>query len=455
MNNLAIINVIKFSELERTRIDAEFYLKQYIDVIRQIAKQEHLSLDGICLVTSGTTPQERDKELKNGTLLLKTVNVKNGYVDLSRRKFFINKILDEKLKSSQLQANDILINIVGATLDVIGRTAMIPKDFPKSNITQAMALVRVTNNFFIPEFLFTFFLSKFGKLQISRLARPTNQYNINHEELRSIIVPKISLSKQKIFRDHVSNFFKHRQQTIDLYDKSNYLLLNKLNLLNTKFKSPLSYVTSISKIKNENRLDSEFFQPKYEELLSKLSTFNLKPLSSIATRITQIQHIQYDMFYNYIEIGNVDIEFGDISYSSIKGKELPTNAKIGISGEELIISKVRPTRGAIGIIPRNYQDNFLCSSAFSVYKIPYPLREYVKIVLRSIVGKLQLEKPSKGTSYPVIDDEDVDSIMIPILSNKLMKTIADNVDNAEKTQVNTKRSISSSIDSLEKLVDSF
>ena len=207
MNNLEITNIVKFSELERTRIDAEFYLKQYLDIIHQITKQEYLPLDKICLVSSGTTPQERDNELKSGILLLKTVNIRNGYVDLARRKFFINQILDEKLKSSRLRTNDILINIVGATLDVIGRTAMIPKKFPKSNITQAMAIVRVTNNLFTPEFLFVFFLSKFGRLQISRLARPTNQYNINHEELRSIIVPKISLSKQRIFRDYVSNFF--------------------------------------------------------------------------------------------------------------------------------------------------------------------------------------------------------------------------------------------------------
>ena len=250
-------------------------------------------------------------------------------------------------------------------------------------------------------------------------------------------------------------FFKYRQQVIDLYAKSNFLLLDKLDLLNTKFMNPLSYVTSISDIKNANRLDSEFFQPKYEEMLSKLSTFNLKPLSSIATRITRKKQIQSDIFYNYVEIGNVDIGFGDISYTSIKGKNLPANARIEIGGDELIISKVRPTRGAIGIIPQNYQNNFLCSSAFSVYKIPYPLREYVKIVLRSIIGKLQLEKPSKGTSYPVIDDKDVDNIMIPILSNKLMKTIADNVNNAKKIQVNAKKTMSSNIDSLEKLFGSF
>ena len=53
-------------------------------------------------------------------------------------------------------------------------------------------------------------------------------------------------------------------------------------------------------------------------------------------------------------------------------KDLPPNAKIKLKGGELIISKVRPTRGAIGVVPDDCQENAVCSSAFVVIRNSLP-----------------------------------------------------------------------------------
>ena len=97
---------------------------------------------------------------------------------------------------------------------------------------------------------------------------------------------------------------------------------------------------------------------------------------------------------------------------------------IKIEGGELIVSKVRPTRGAVGIIPDDWGKSFVASGAFSIFLVSSPMREYLQVVLRSVVGKIQLEKPTTGTSYPTVTDEDIEELIIPIISESKQQQIA-------------------------------
>jgi restriction endonuclease S subunit len=113
---------------------------------------------------------------------------------------------------------------------------------------------------------------------------------------------------------------------------------------------------------------------------------------------------------------------------------LPPNARIPVKGGELIISKVRPTRGAIGIIPYCLGENLICSSAFSVFNVNSPLKEYLYVITRSIIGRLQLEKPTKGTSYPTIEDLDVEKLRIPLLPLSIQQEIASLVQQSHEAR---------------------
>ena len=53
------------------------------------------------------------------------------------------------------------------------------------------------------------------------------------------------------------------------------------------------------------------------------------------------------------------------------------------------------------------------------------MREYLQVVLRSMIGKLQLERPTTGTTYPTVTDRDVENIIIPILLTETQQKIAE------------------------------
>jgi len=314
---------------------------------------------------------------------------------------------------------------VGATLEVIGRVAIIPPNFPRANITQAMALIRLDEkqHDYLSEFLFSFLLSKFGQIQIAKLARPSGQYNLNHEEIRSILVPKISIDNQRMFSKLVNNFFEQWENSITKFKNAENILLEKLDLLKWEPKTVQGFIKKSSNVSSSKRLDAEHFQPKYDKIIAKISKFETQKLEKLASQVMDFIKKIPDKNYNYIEISDVDPDIGEVGFTIRQGKELPVNAKINVNGGELIISKVRSTRGAVGVIP-NEISNGVCSSAFSIYKISSPMKEYVQVVCKSIIGKLQFEKNAKGTSYPVIEDEHVNEILIPILNTKEIENIS-------------------------------
>lgn len=90
---------------------------------------------------------------------------------------------------------------------------------------------------------------------------------------------------------------------------------------------------------------------------------------------------------------------------------------------DLVISMVRPIRGAITIIP-NELDNSLGSTAFYILEIASPLRDYLFIYLRTPLGLNQLGRPVVGAMYPTLKKQYIDELIIPIITEEKQKEIS-------------------------------
>lgn len=207
-----------------------------------------------------------------------------------------------------------------------------------------------------------------------------------------------------------------------------------------------------SQLAGEHRLDAEYFQPKYEAIIAHFRK-SARPLKDIASRSTKFVKIDPETEYKYIEISDINTGNGEITSNIAMGRDLPANAKMQINGGELIISKVRPTRGAVGIIPDEWKENFVASGAFSVFTVNYPRREYLQVVLRSLIGKLQLEKPTTGTSYPTVIDEDVENLLTPILPIKIQQKIAELVRKSHEARKKSKELLEEAKRKVEEMIE--
>ena len=110
------------------------------------------------LITKGASPTWQGVSYTDDTsqtLFVTSENVREGWIDLSERKY-LEDGFNEKQKRSMLKKGDFLINIVGAS---IGRAARYDLD-DKANINQAVALVRVSPEVINPDYLLVYLNSE-------------------------------------------------------------------------------------------------------------------------------------------------------------------------------------------------------------------------------------------------------------------------------------------------------
>ena len=131
----------------------------------------------------------------------------------------------------------------------------------------------------------------------------------------------------------------------------------------------------------------------------------------------------------YIEIGDVDIENKSII---LKDKKSIKGAIIA-PADSVLVSRVRPTRGAIVYLDKDY----VVSSAFSVIK-PKLFESSSKFLFywlgfsKDFIRYLQ--KKQKGSNYPSVRDNDILNFKIPLPPLKIQQKIVERLDAIKKAQ---------------------
>ncbi len=215
--------------------------------------------------------------------------------------------------------------------------------------------------------------------------------------------------------------------------------MEELNLVNYKPKHQLTFETFKKEIEQAKRFDAEYFQPKYAEIVERIESYE-GGFDVVKNQFNQNKVLskKNKEFYNYIEISDVNISNGEIISNKIDIKNIPANGKRKLFMNDLLISKVRPYRGAISFIDFE-KDNLLGSGAFTVLqeKKEYK-KEVLMIFLKTIFIKELLLRYNCGTSYPVIKDEDILNLKIPLIKPQTQTKIAQKIQESHKLRKESK-----------------
>lgn len=146
------------------------------------------------LITKGSSPtwQGISYTLTPEILFVTSENVREGFLDFSKKKY-LEKRFNEIQSRSILQKDDILINIVGAS---IGRAAIYT--LPDiANINQAVALVRCKKDI-IEIKLLNYFLNSIHALNIyNSMKKDVARANLSLQNISDIKIPLPSLPEQQ------------------------------------------------------------------------------------------------------------------------------------------------------------------------------------------------------------------------------------------------------------------
>ena len=130
-------------------------------------------------IGSGVTPRGgSDVFVDDGVFFIRSQNIRNNKVDMTDRKY-IPKSIDEKMRSSRVQKNDILYNITGAS---IGRSA-IYKSSLEANVNQHVCIVRIKEG--SPKFVQYALSSEVGARNLWGFQAGGNREGLNFQQLAS------------------------------------------------------------------------------------------------------------------------------------------------------------------------------------------------------------------------------------------------------------------------------
>lgn len=178
-------------------------------------------------ITKGESPHWQGfKYQETGVRFITSENVRDGFLDLQKSKF-VSEEFDSKLNRSRLSENDVLINLVGAS---IGRAAIVPSEALPANINQAVASITVDNAKILPSFLLHQILHPFIQRIIKGNIVEGARANISLANVRDLEVIIPNIKTQINFDNKVKAICSIKNQNLILSNK----LQNLFNLLLSK-----------------------------------------------------------------------------------------------------------------------------------------------------------------------------------------------------------------------------
>src|SRR3990167_2641755 len=425
---MAVFSVIKKSALEGAeRIDAEYYQPSYLEierVLKNTGLRAQLLRDLIKRpVVTGTTPKIREA-LGDGSDIkfIKTDSLREGQIVFDNADVLPVK---QSRKNSEPQSGDILVTIIGATYEIVGRAAKVFAEDPKMNINQNVVLVRPSDEI-LSGYLETFLRSKFGRHQLWQQSRQTEQVNLNCREVELIRVPVLSKSFQQDINELVEEAHSLLLQSEMIYSDAEKKLLQELGVKESDFEEELSYVVDVSEV--SERTDAEYFQPKYSKLVEKLRAKGSKKLGELISIKKGIEpgaeayQDEGKLFIRVSSLSKFGVQSVDQKYLSNElYQKLYTDFQPQV-GEILLTKDATP---GIAYVVTEAVEGIISGGILRLKLKTNIDTEYLALCLNSLVGQMQVERDAGGSVIKHWRPDQVKNIEIPFLPKETQQKIGE------------------------------
>jgi restriction endonuclease S subunit len=412
---------------EPKRIDSEYFKKEYLIEDKKRNRFKILLLSDLSFITDGQHGYHEVDENSD----IRHLTAKNA------KSFFANDIgvdriakwVDDNNKRSSLEAGDLILSTRGT----VGACAIVGKEILPANIDQDIARIKLTTDIIKHTVLATYINSKIGQDWIVRNQTGMVQQGIALWRIRQMPIPVFA----DIFQDKINGIIydskRKKQQSQDLYRQAEELLLETIGL---KDFQPSQTGTNIKSFKESflstGRLDAEYYQPKYEEVIAK------------------IREQQYDTLGNLVNIKK-SIEPGSDAYSDegLPFIRVSDYNKFGISITDKYLSdsyfkenaallkSLYPAKETIlfskdGSVGTAYmmRENIQAVTSGAILHLTVKDRskispEYLTLALNSEVVKMQAERDAGGSIILHWRVSEIENTVIPVVAYEIQCQIAE------------------------------
>ena len=414
-------SIVDFSEIAKNsdfRIDAEYYKKEVLNrlsVLNQCNKDILGNLVEFVVGPFGSTITTDKYVDKSSYRYVRNKDINNFFIR-DEDPALLSKEVYDLLPQFHIQENDLLITVVGT----LGKVAIAAHKDTKSIFSCKSTIIRTKE--INPFYLLTYLNSNTGTLFALRGKRGAIQEGLNLTDLKEIQIFIPSEEFQQIIEKTVKKSLLSLEESKAAYQETQALLLSELGLTDWQPQHRLTFVTNYSDTERAERIDAEYYQPKYEEIVEAIKSYSggWDTLENLVTikKCVEVGSKEYlDEGIPFVRVSNLNsFEITEEKYISetLYVKIMQHQPKQG----EIIFSK----DGTLGIAYylREKPKKMIPSGGILRLKSKTDRinNDYLTLVLNSILTKEQANRDVGGSLIPHWRPDQVKATLIPILSKE-------------------------------------
>lgn len=428
MEGLEISEVNK-SELEYSgRIDSEYYRKQFLKFEEIVNKKNSTQLRNVADFLIGPFGSSFDTEnyVETGDYRYVRGQDVKPFILKDNDKRFVTYSDYARLKKYALREKDILVSVVGT----LGNSCIVQeKDLPA--IFSCKSTVIRTNKI-NPCYTLTFFNCKYGRELLIRKERGAIQKGLNLDDLKTMIIPVFTNQ----FQNKIEVVFYYAQnirtRSQKLFSNAETLLLESLGLKNFQPSSdPVNVKGFKESFLTTGRLDAEYYQKKYEEVISHIKTQKherLAYLVKIKKSIEPGSDAYSDEEMPFLRVSDYNKHGLSEPEKKLSASFCKDNLEL-LKGlmpkkETILFSK----DGSVGTAYMLRSDKEMITSGailhLTVKDKEQIIPEYLTLVLNSKLVQMQAERDAGGSIILHWRVGEIENVIVPLVDYPIQEKIA-------------------------------
>ena len=437
------------------RIDSDYFKKQFLNFFDNVPSLRPLGdfvEDGYRVVYENTEIIDVQIAKEKGCpVFLQATDINTPFINRNNL-HYVDETEWVRYPKGRIKKGEILIEVKGK----VEKVAIVPDDFPEKTLVSGSLYKMSVNKKISKHVLLCYLISKYGVAVKDRYKSNLLISFISKSDLYRIPVPDFSVEFQNKIDAVFARIIDCQTQSKILYAEAEGTLLEELGLketdnsvigmpycdvltCNNDSSAPCVAIRSLSDFVNSGRLDAEYYQPKYDDLFSRLSKFESKRLGDMV------------QIHKSIEPGSEAYQNKGIPFMRVSNL-----SKFGFSDTEIHLSPdeygdvIRPKQntillskdGSVGIAYKVEQDmNVITSGAILHLTITDNefMPDYLTLVLNSVIVGMQAERDAGGSIIQHWKPSEIENVIIPKLSKEIQQEITNKVKESFALRRESKR----------------
>ena len=414
---------VNYSEATQKRWDPSYQklFHEFIEKLKQSPFPVEKLKESISYLQYGTS--ERSIEEPVGTPVLRMANMQDEMWDLTKLKYL--ELSEKEKKSYLLKKGDLLFNRTNSK-ELVGKCTEF--DLEGEYIFASYLIrVRLNTKKLLPQYVTAYLASNLGRMQIDAVSRQiAGMTNVNAEEIKDLLIPVPSVSKQKDIADKIDAAFKQKKER-ELESKKllgsidNYLL-RELGICKPTIDQ--ESITNRVFTRQFSELSGSRFSPSFHSEYNKQTHGRIKAGNYPLRKLKDVSIFQAGFAFSsgdYQENSNCKL----ITIKNIKANKIDVNKATYLPDEylekfksyqvktgDLLIAMTGATIGKVGLY--EIEEKALLNQRNGVIKPDKVNTNYLMNLLNTELYQKVILKNSVGGAQPNISENEIMNIYIPV-----------------------------------------